>query len=152
VRQVDILPVLRDELVSHRHACADATSNDLVFPTSTGSRRDKDNVRERVICPVVKHADELRRRPFVRQHLDARVAVGQPLEHVLLATLLPLGLHCESLASARLQHPRDPGWEPLCLQRRRLLIEELGGGRDVEARLEPVPAEGGVAPLAVELV
>jgi integrase len=30
-----------------------------VFPTSSGSRRDKDNARERVIRPVVAHAEAL---------------------------------------------------------------------------------------------
>ena len=30
-----------------------------MFPTSTGSRRDKDNARERVIRPVVAHAEAL---------------------------------------------------------------------------------------------
>jgi len=59
IRLVDILPALRDELTSHRHACARAKLIDLVFPTSTGTRRDKDNARERVIRPVVAHADEL---------------------------------------------------------------------------------------------
>ncbi len=59
VRLVDILPALRDELTSHRHATARAKPTDLVFPTSTGTRRDKDNARERVIRPVVARADEL---------------------------------------------------------------------------------------------
>ena len=59
IRLVDILPALRDELTSHRHATAHATPIDLVFPTSSGSRRDKDNARERVIRPVVAHADTL---------------------------------------------------------------------------------------------
>ena len=59
IRLVDILPGLRDELTSHRHANADALPSDLVFPTSTGSRRDKDNARERVIRPVVARAEEL---------------------------------------------------------------------------------------------
>ncbi len=59
VRLVDILPALRDELASHRHANAHAQSADLVFPTSTGSRRDKDNARARVIRPVVARAHEL---------------------------------------------------------------------------------------------
>jgi integrase len=58
VRVVDILPALRDELLSHRHAHATAEPTDLVFPTSSGSR-DKDNARERVIRPVVAHADTL---------------------------------------------------------------------------------------------
>ncbi len=57
VRLVDILPALRDELTSHRHTTAKARPIDLVFPTSSGSRRDKDNARERVIRPVVAHAE-----------------------------------------------------------------------------------------------
>jgi integrase len=59
IRLVDILPALRDELTSHRHAAATARPDELVSPTSSGSRRDKDNARERVICPVVAHADTL---------------------------------------------------------------------------------------------
>src|SRR5918994_6047643 len=59
-RLVDILPALRDELASHRHAAGPAQPDALVFPTSSGSRRDKDNARERVIRPVVAAADALR--------------------------------------------------------------------------------------------
>jgi integrase len=33
IRLVDILPALRDELTSHRHANAGAAPSDLVFPT-----------------------------------------------------------------------------------------------------------------------
>jgi integrase len=58
VRLVDILPALRDELTSHKHA-EPGGSDGLVFPTSSGSRRDKDNARERVIRPVVAHAEAL---------------------------------------------------------------------------------------------
>jgi integrase len=59
IREVDILPALRDELGTHRHANASAGPENLVFPTSAGTRRDKDNARERVIRPVVRRADEL---------------------------------------------------------------------------------------------
>jgi integrase len=59
IRLVDVLPALRDELTSHRHAAPTARPEDLVFPTSSGSRRDKDNARERVIRPVVAAADAL---------------------------------------------------------------------------------------------
>src|SRR5215208_1491853 len=59
IRLVDVLPALRDELLSHRHANAGAKPDALVFPTSSGSRRDKDNARERVIRPVVAHAEAL---------------------------------------------------------------------------------------------
>jgi integrase len=58
-RLVDILPALRDELATHRHAAGHAEPDTLVFPTSSGSRRDKDNARERVIRPVVAAAEEL---------------------------------------------------------------------------------------------
>jgi hypothetical protein len=51
--------VLRDELTSHRLATAQSRPLDVVFPTSSGSRRDKDNARERVIRPVVAHAETL---------------------------------------------------------------------------------------------
>jgi integrase len=59
VREVDVLPALRDELGIHRHGNSSAGPEDLVFPTSAGTRRDKDNARERVIRPVVRRADEL---------------------------------------------------------------------------------------------
>jgi integrase len=59
VREVDILPVLADELATHRRANSAAGSEELIFPTSAGTRRDKDNARERVIRPVVRRADEL---------------------------------------------------------------------------------------------
>jgi integrase len=36
-----------------------ARDDGLVYPTSTGSRRDKDNARERVIRPVVAHAETM---------------------------------------------------------------------------------------------
>jgi integrase len=59
VRLVDILAALRDELTTHRHGAVHAEPAELVFPTSSGSRRDKDNARERVIRPVVAAAEEL---------------------------------------------------------------------------------------------
>jgi len=37
VRLVDILPALRDELTSDRHATAKAEPADLVFPTSSAA-------------------------------------------------------------------------------------------------------------------
>ena len=58
-RLVDILPALRDELATHRYAADQAEPDALVFPTSSGSRRDKDNARERVIRPVVAAAEAL---------------------------------------------------------------------------------------------
>ena len=59
VREVDLLPVLRDELLAHKASVRLAGAADLVFPTAAGTARDKDNARERVIRPVVARADEL---------------------------------------------------------------------------------------------
>ena len=59
IRTVDIVPVLQDELTAHRSTATRIGRGDFVFPTSAGSRRDKDNARTRVVNPVVKRADEL---------------------------------------------------------------------------------------------
>jgi integrase len=58
IRTIDLLPALRDELATHRARRLDAELDALVFPTATGRRRDKDNVRERIVRPVVALADE----------------------------------------------------------------------------------------------
>ena len=58
-RIVDVVPALHDELTAHRANHPDAKPADLVFPTSRGTPRNKDNARERVVRPVVKRADEL---------------------------------------------------------------------------------------------
>ena len=57
VRQVNILPVLRDELARYRPADPDPDA--LVFTTARGAPRDKDNVARRVMTPTVKRTDEL---------------------------------------------------------------------------------------------
>lgn len=54
-----MVAVLREELTTHKMSVRSAEPDALVCPTSTGSRRDKDNARERVIRPVVKRASEL---------------------------------------------------------------------------------------------
>ncbi|MCW2951025.1 MAG: integrase family protein [Conexibacter sp.] len=59
MREVDIRPALRDELLAYRAARPWVGMNDLVFTSQTGNARTKDNVRQRVILPVVKRADEL---------------------------------------------------------------------------------------------
>ena len=81
---VAMTPALRDELTSHRQPHAGAAPTELVFPTSTGSRRDKDNARERVIRPVVAHANELLAR---RRH--TRQAQSGPIRPRLVPRLAP---------------------------------------------------------------
>jgi integrase len=60
LREIDLLPILRDVLLAHKAQSAPHTNpDDLVFPTGTGGQRDKDNLRYRVVMPVVERAEEL---------------------------------------------------------------------------------------------
>ena len=58
MRTIDLLPVLVDVLGEHKAAHRDGLDAPL-FPTRTGRRRDKDNVRKRVLEPVLVRAGEL---------------------------------------------------------------------------------------------
>jgi integrase len=60
VRQVNMTPWLRDELLAYRTTRPNAQPTDPAFPTQTGARRDKDNVNRRVIAPAVRAANALR--------------------------------------------------------------------------------------------
>ena len=60
IRQVNMTPWLRDELLAYRATRPNAESTDPAFPTQTGACRDKDNVNRRVIAPAVRAADALR--------------------------------------------------------------------------------------------
>lgn len=59
MRDVDILPVLRDELTSYRAGRRGRDGHsDLVFTTAAGTPRDKDNVRTKVLEPVIARANQ----------------------------------------------------------------------------------------------
>lgn len=58
-RTIDLLPVLRDELLDHRAAIQPTDLEAPMFPTAAGKVRDRTNIRQRVILPVVERADEL---------------------------------------------------------------------------------------------
>mgnify|MGYP000844154570 CR=1 FL=1 len=59
LREIPLLPILRDILAAHKARAYRAGPDDLVFPTGTGGRRDKDNLRERVLELLFERADEL---------------------------------------------------------------------------------------------
>ncbi len=59
LREIRMFPVLRDILAAHKASAFRSGADDLVFPTSTGGRRDKDNLRTRVLEAVFKRADEI---------------------------------------------------------------------------------------------
>jgi integrase len=58
MRRVDLLPVLRDELLAHKAGAADIGPDALVFSSQTGGGRDKDTVRNRVLQPAIQRANE----------------------------------------------------------------------------------------------
>ena len=89
LREVDMLPVLRDELAAHKAASCHAKANDLVFTTRTGAPRDRYNLRQRVVLPVARRAGVL---------LDDRDAQPLPagvsphkLRHTFASILVALG-------------------------------------------------------------
>jgi integrase len=60
VREVDILPVLRDELTTYKAARRSRDGHKaLVFTTAAGTGRDQDNVAAKVLRPVTARAEEL---------------------------------------------------------------------------------------------
>lgn len=72
IRDVDIHPRLLEELTAYAAQRPPVPGDAPAFPTRTGNRRNKDNVRLRVIAPVVSRANQLRAaqdRPPIRAHV-----------------------------------------------------------------------------------
>jgi integrase len=59
MREVDMLPLLREILTEHKAASRATGADDPVFVTSRGRPRDRHNIRQRVVAPVVDRADAL---------------------------------------------------------------------------------------------
>ena len=62
LREITLLPILRDELAAHKARAYRSGPDDLVFPTGTGGIRDKDNLRNRILAAAVDRADHLLQR------------------------------------------------------------------------------------------
>lgn len=88
-REVDVLAVLRDELATWKAHAAATGPDALVFPTRSGARRDKDNIRTRVVAPVVRRAGEL----VAAQdgHPLPRGVTPHKLRHTFASVLIALG-------------------------------------------------------------
>ena len=89
LREIKILPILRDILAAYKAVAYRGNPDDLVFPTLTGSRRDPDNLRACVLAAVFERADEL---------LESRGLVPLPkgltthkLRHAFASILVALG-------------------------------------------------------------
>jgi integrase len=53
-----MLPVLRDELLTLKASVRRTDPNALVFGTGRGNRQNASNIRNRILAPAVKHANE----------------------------------------------------------------------------------------------
>lgn len=89
VREVDMLPALRDELTSQRHASALAGHDAFLFPTAAGTLRDKDNARHHVINPVIRATEQLLRERGETPLPDGLTA--HKLRHTFTSLLFALG-------------------------------------------------------------
>ncbi len=58
VRQIDLVPILREELTTHRAGSKFTKPADFVFPTETGNRQNACNVRNRVLANSIERANE----------------------------------------------------------------------------------------------
>jgi integrase len=106
LREITMLPILRDILGAHKAAAYRSAPDDLVFPSGTGGRRDKDNLRSRVLIGALKRADEI---------LDARGLIPLPrgltphkLRHTFASVLIACGEDPTSVMK-QLGHT-DPGF------------------------------------------
>ena len=59
MREVDMLPLLREILTEHKAASRKTGPDDPVFQTSTGTARSRHNLRQDVVEPVVNRANWL---------------------------------------------------------------------------------------------
>ena len=143
-REVDLLHLLREELAEHKAASAPTGPEDRVFVTSGGRPRDRYNLRQRVLAPVVKRADEL-----LAERDAPPLPIGispHKLRHTFASLLVALGNDPASVM-AQLGHT-DPAFTlrvythvmrraPGERERLRALVE----GRDISATW----AEPGIA-------
>jgi integrase len=59
LREIPIPPILRKILAAHKARTYRSGPDDLVFPTGTGTRRSRGNLRKHVLAAVLKRADRL---------------------------------------------------------------------------------------------
>lgn len=59
IREIQLLPLLREELAAHKSRSRTTGLDDPVFPTTNGRERDVDNLRKRVLAPAIERADRL---------------------------------------------------------------------------------------------
>jgi integrase len=89
LREIRTLPILHDILATHKVRPAAGGPDALAFPTGTGGRRDRSNLRERVLAEVFERADQL-----LRERGELPLPKGlspHKLRHTFASILVALG-------------------------------------------------------------
>ena len=89
MREVDMLPLLREILTEHKAASRKTGPDDPVFVTSTGTARSRHNLRQDVVEPVVNRANRL-----VEERGLQPLALGitpHKLRHTFASILVAIG-------------------------------------------------------------
>lgn len=89
LREIRILPILHDILAAHKARPAAAGTDALAFATGTGGRRDRHNLRGRVLAEVLDRADQL-----LRERGELPLPKGlspHKLRHTFASILIALG-------------------------------------------------------------
>lgn len=125
IREVKMLPALKAQLLHHRDRRDRPGAKELVFMTSRGRPRTKDNVRLRILRPVLVRAEEL---------LEARGEASLPpcvsphsLRHTFASLLFAIGEDPVSVMR-QLGHT-DPAFTL------RVYAHSMGAGADERERL-----------------
>jgi integrase len=141
LREIPLLPLLRDELAAHKAASYRSGPDDPVFPTGTGGHRDKDNLRNRILAAAITRTDQLL---LQREQLPLPAGITpHKLRHTFASILVALG-HDPASVMAALGHT-DPKFTLRIythLMRRdpeeRARLKALVDGHTLEARLRAV--------------
>jgi hypothetical protein len=96
VREVDVLPALRDELLDHKAKTPFNKPDDFVFPTESRQRQNPSNVRNRILARAIKHANENRNardlaplpegltpHSLRRTYISIALAIGEDVPYVM---------------------------------------------------------------------
>ncbi len=111
IRTVDVTERLAGELRSYLGTRTAEPANAPAFPTRMGNRRDKDNIRNRVLAPALRRANELRERRGLPP-IDARVTL-HTLRRTCISIMFGAGADVPYVPGAGRPHRPRPHPEDL---------------------------------------
>jgi len=134
IREVEMLPALEGHLLRHRDSGNRRGAHELVFRTTRGGPRTKDNVRLRILRPVLGRAEELLEE---RGRASLSPGIGpHSLRHTFASLLLAIGE--DPLSVMRQLGHTDPAFTL------RVYAHSMVGGPDERERLRELADGSGV--------